>query len=94
MLSGVLLLCMVLAIVASVWAVTRVRGVMGELRQVEQNVAGLAEMLRQVSGADAPVVQLPAVDDAALTSAKEVLGNASPEDLQAALDLLGKMGMQ
>lgn len=93
MLAGVLLFFILISIVASVWALTRVRSLSAEVVLLEQLVTDVGELVRNVARVDVPEVELPVVQDATVKAASDVLVNASEDDVAAARELLRKMGI-
>lgn len=85
----ILLVCVELAV--SVWCVTRFRGVLKEVAMVEKSLDSLSTALGAWAGGQP--VELPHVDDASVSSANDVLANATDEQVAAAAEVLKKLGL-
>lgn len=95
MLAGLLLLLVIVELAVSVWCLTRFGGVLKELHMCEKQCETLAGMIRNwVPDSSGPVsVELPQVDDSSLSSANDVLANATDEQVAAAAEVLKRLGL-
>lgn len=99
MVAGILLFVVLVDCVLTWYLLARVKGYRGEVALMEDNNKAMADALRAAAAAmagDARPVTLPSagVPDADLVKdAKDVLANASPEELAQARQLLESLGL-
>ena len=93
MLAGILVVTVIAELVVSVWCLTRWVGVRRELQIMEKHYDALSDALRDFAKSGGAPVDVPEVEASALGDAAKVLADAKPEDVAAAMSMLGKLGI-
>ena len=91
MIAGILVLLVLVELVVSVYLLTRWRGLMKEVTMLERSYDALCKAVSGLPTDDSGTTSSASAEHS--SDAVEVLQNATPEQMEAAADILAKLGL-